>query len=127
MTFASNDPIYLQIADYICENILLQKWKPGDKIPSVRDMAVETEVNPNTVMRTYAFMQEKGIIYNQRGIGYFVAEDGYNNTAALLRQDFTEKELPRVFKTMDLLNMNIKDLHTYYEDYRNSIKQGEIA
>lgn len=127
MNFDSKDPIYLQIADYICENILLETWKAGEKIPSVRDMAVETEVNPNTVMRTYSFLQDKGIIFNQRGIGYFVADEGLKNTKALLKEDFTANELPRVFKTMHLLNISMADLEPLYEDYQNKMNEGVIA
>lgn len=127
MTFDNRDPIYLQIADYICENILLETWKAGEKIPSVRDMAVETEVNPNTVMRTYAFLQDKGIIQNQRGIGYFVSEEGIENTKSLLRQDFTANELPRVFKTMALLSITLDDLRPLYEDYLRQSDKGAIA
>lgn len=127
MNFDSKDPIYLQIADYICENILLGTWKAGEKIPSVRDMAVETEVNPNTVMRTYSFLQDKGIVFNQRGIGYFVADEGLKNTKALLKEEFTANELPRVFKTMDLLNMTMTDLNPLYEDYHRNTSQGVIA
>jgi GntR family transcriptional regulator len=77
MEFGDNNAIYLQIADHFCENILLQKWNPGDRIPSVREMAVSIEVNPNTVMRTFNYLQDKGIIFNKRGIGYFVTEDGF--------------------------------------------------
>ena len=57
MEFRTNEAIYLQIAAYVSENILLGKWLPEQKIPSVRDMAVELEVNPNTVMRAYELLQ----------------------------------------------------------------------
>ena len=74
MEFGDSNAIYLQIADQLSENILLRKWSPGDRIPSVRELAVSVEVNPNTVMRTFNYLQEKGIIYNKRGIGYFVSD-----------------------------------------------------
>ena len=75
MQFRETVSIYLQIADYICERILLKQWKVDERIPSVRELAMQLEVNPNTVMRTYDFMQQQSIIYNQRGIGYFVSPD----------------------------------------------------
>ena len=87
MEFRDKQAIYLQIADHFCENILLEKWKPGDRIPSVREMAVNMEVNPNTVMRTFTYLQDKEIIFNKRGIGYFVSEDGLKRTINLKKED----------------------------------------
>ncbi|SMD31756.1 transcriptional regulator, GntR family [Reichenbachiella faecimaris] len=117
MEFRDDQAIYLQIADHFCETILLEKWKPGDRIPSVREMAVSIEVNPNTVMRTFTYLQEKGIIYNKRGIGYFVSEDGKIKTNALRKEDFVTSELPRLFKAMDLLHLSIEDISKYYQQH----------
>ena len=117
MEFRDNQTIYLQIADHFCENILLEKWKPGDRIPSVREMAIEIEVNPNTVMRTFNYLQDKGIIYNKRGIGYFVSDDGLQKTKALRKEDFVQQELPRFFKAMALLNISMDDLNTYFRQF----------
>ena len=103
MNFKQDRAIYLQIADYITENILSGIWKENDRIPSVRDLAVSIEVNPNTVVRTYNYLQEKGIIYNQRGIGYFIAENALKKTQLLEREIFFNEQLPQVFKTMELL------------------------
>ena len=119
MDFKDNQAIYLQIADLFCENILTEKWRPGDRIPSVREMAVSVEVNPNTVMRTFAYLQDKGIIYNKRGIGYFVSDDGFDKTKNLKKEDFIDHELPEFFKAMDLLNLSIEDLEKYYKKYQN--------
>jgi DNA-binding transcriptional regulator YhcF (GntR family) len=115
MEFNENQAIYLQIADHFCENILIEKWNAGDRIPSVREMAVNIEVNPNTVMRTFNFLQDKGIIYNKRGIGYFVSEDGFQKTKALKKENFVNQELPRFFREMELLNLNMEDISRYYE------------
>jgi DNA-binding transcriptional regulator YhcF (GntR family) len=123
MEFGDSNAIYLQIADQLCENILLEKWKPGDRIPSVREMAVSIEVNPNTVLRTFNYLQEKGIIYNKRGIGYFVSDDGSQKTRALRKEDFVNHELPGFFKAMSLLNLSMDDVNEYYRRYQNSIRQ----
>lgn len=120
MEFKDNQAIYLQIADLFFENILLKKWKAGDRIPSVREMAVVTEVNPNTVMRTFSYLQEKEIIYNKRGIGYFVSEDGLNKTKLLRKENFVKEELPEVFKSMDLLNLSFEDVKRYYDQYKSN-------
>lgn len=117
MEFREDQAIYLQIADLFCENILLQKWSPGDRIPSVREMAVNIEVNPNTVMRTFNYLQEKGIIFNKRGIGYFVADDGLHKTRSLRKEDFVSTELPRFFRAMSILGLTLDDMSVYYDEY----------
>jgi GntR family transcriptional regulator len=119
MEFKERQAIYLQIGEYICENILRKKWREGDKIPSIRDMAVSIEVNPNTVMRTYSYLQDMGIIYNKRGIGYFVAENSYQKTLGLKKKNFIDHELPQFFKTMTLLKITLDDLKHFYD------KEGE--
>ena len=80
MEFKDSQAIYLQIADHICEQVLLNKWQPEERIPSVRELAVMLEVNPNTVMRTCELLQQQEIIYNKRGIGYFISNDAAKNT-----------------------------------------------
>lgn len=120
MEFRDNQAIYLQIADHFCENILLKKWNAGDRIPSVREMAASIEVNPNTVMRTFNYLQEQGIIFNKRGIGYFVAEDGLQKTQALKKEAFIKQELPRLFKAMQLLGFSMDDLADYHSRFNLS-------
>ena len=116
MEFRQNQAIYLQIADHITERILSGTWPEGERIPSIREMAEDIQVNPNTVMRSYAYLQDLGIIYNQRGIGYFVAEDAYRKTLELKKQNFIRRELPRIFRTMDLLHLTCEDLLTLREE-----------
>ncbi|TXK31554.1 GntR family transcriptional regulator [Pontibacter qinzhouensis] len=115
MEFRDTQAIYLQIADRFFENILQKKWISGDKIPSIRDMAVEFEVNPNTTMRTFNFLQDKGVIYNKRGIGYFLADDGLEKTIALKKEQFLQEELPGFVKTMQLLGLTLDDLKAYVQ------------
>jgi len=116
MEFKENQAIYLQIADIICENILLKKWNEGDRIPSVREIAVSTEVNPNTAMRTFTYLQEKEIIYNKRGIGYFVSEDGYNKTLAYKKENFMNNDVPIFLKNLKLLSIDIKEIVTLFKN-----------
>ncbi|HEX3043818.1 MAG TPA: GntR family transcriptional regulator [Bacillota bacterium] len=118
MNFKQDRAIYLQIADHITENILSRKWKENDRIPSVRDLAVSVEVNPNTVAHTYNYLQEKGIIYNQRGIGYFIAGNGLKKTQELKKESFIKEELYQMFKSIDLLGMTFDDIKQIYDDYK---------
>ncbi|MEL7530789.1 MAG: GntR family transcriptional regulator [Bacteroidota bacterium] len=119
MEFRKQKGIYLQIADFICENVLTKTWQAGEKILSVREMAASIEVNPNTVARTYSYLQDQGIIYMQRGIGYFVADDAYDKTRSIRKDDFINHFLPEVFHTMDVLGMSFKDLQAYYQQRSN--------
>jgi GntR family transcriptional regulator len=118
MEFRENQAIYLQIADLMCENVLEGAWKPGERIPSIREMAESIQVNPNTVMRTYGYMEEQGIIHNQRGIGFFLAETAYETTRELKRKKFVSRDLPLVFKTMELLRMGFDDLRGLYTAHK---------
>lgn len=120
MEFKESQAIYLQIADYICEQILLDKWKAEDRLPSVRELAVQTEVNPNTVMRTCEYLQQYEIIYNKRGIGYFVASDAMKRIKLLKKERFMENELPQFFRNIYLLDIELDELKTHYEKYKRS-------
>ena len=120
MEFRQNQAIYLQIADHITERILSGTWAEGERIPSIREMSEDIVVNPNTVMRSYAYLQDLGIIYNQRGIGYFVAEDAHQKTLELKKKNFIRRDLPRIFRTMDLLHLTCEDLRTLQEENRRS-------
>lgn len=119
MEFTNQQPIYLQIAEMICEQILSKKFREDERIPSVREMAVQLEVNPNTVMRTYEFLQGKEIINNKRGIGYFVSADGICKATDQLKTEFLQSELPRLFRTARLLNIPFEELQKQYTTFIN--------
>jgi len=118
MEFKDNEAIYLQIAAYVSENILLGKWLSEDKIPSVRDLAGELQVNPNTVMRTYEFLQNQEVIYNKRGIGFFVAPASDKKIKNYRKERFLQQELPEFFRTIFLLDISLDELQQRYERYK---------
>lgn len=109
MEFNSNKSIYLQICDAICENILNGSLKPDERIQSVREYGSEIGVNPNTVMRAYEKLTNDGIIYNRRGIGYFISSNARETVLEAHRRDFLENELPHILRKMKLLGIDIKD------------------
>jgi len=117
MDFSETKTIYQQIADYVCDQILVGKWAEGDRILSVRELGIQLEVNPNTVLRAYDSLQRFGIISNKRGIGYFASEYAITKIKALRRERFVNKELPRIFQEMELLGMDLVELNEYYNDY----------
>lgn len=106
MEFSGNKPIYLQIAEVICDRILSGELQPEARIPSVREYGAEIGVNPNTVMRTYEKLTADGIIFNKRGIGYFVAPDATGVIRDVQRQQFLEEELPAILRKMRLLDID---------------------
>lgn len=117
MEFKETPAIYIQIAEYVCEQILLKKWKLGDKVTSIRDLAVTMEVNPNTVQRAYDFLQQRGIITNKRGIGYFIEDDAMERILNFRREQFIENELPVFMRNIYLLNIDFKEIKTLFEQF----------
>jgi len=117
MEFRENPAIYIQIADYVSEQVLLGKWKLGEKIISIRDLAVELEVNPNTVQRAYEFLQQREIISNRRGVGYFVEEEAKERIISFRRDQFMENELPVFLKNIYLLKVDLREIKARYEDF----------
>lgn len=112
MEFNANKPIYLQINDSICERILSGDLKPEDRLLSVRELGAELGVNPNTVVRSYEKLTDAGIIYNKRGIGYFVSSNARELVLASSRKEFLEVELPRILRRMSLLGISPEDLQS---------------
>jgi GntR family transcriptional regulator len=121
MEFRENQAIYLQIAELVCENILLRRWTLGEKIPSVRELAVQLEVNPNTVMRTYDFLQNKGIIFTKRGMGYFVEPEAEAQVLAFRKEEFLEQELPVFFKNVNMLKIDFEEIRTRFDDFKKQV------
>ena len=110
MEFDNNKPIYVQIADNICERVLSGEFKPGDRIPSVREWGARIGVNPNTVARSYEVLSNRSVISNQRGIGFFVAGDALDVIRSSERKKFMEEEVPAFKSRALLLGIDIKDL-----------------
>ena len=128
MDFREDKAIYLQIGDLLSEQILAGTWPPHDKIPSVREMGVNLQVNPNTALRTYDFLQQRGIIFNKRGIGYFVEEDAVKKILDFRREDFFANTLPSFYKTISLLQITPEEILRRYKVYMNDeLLQPEIS
>jgi GntR family transcriptional regulator len=117
MEFKDHQAIYLQIAESVCEKILNGIWKEEDRIPSVRELGATLGVNPNTVARTYEHLQQREIIYNKRGIGFFVTPGAPKGILISQREQFLQEELPGFFKKLDLLGITIKEIEDYYNKH----------
>lgn len=106
MDFHGDKPIYLQIADVFCDSILSGHLKADDRIPSVREYGADIGVNPNTVMRVYEKLTADGIIYNKRGIGYFVSQEARDKILETQRADFLAREVPAIRRRLELLGLD---------------------
>lgn len=117
MMFRDNQTIYLQIAERICDEILENKFPPGERIPSIREYAVLVEVNANTVVRSYEWLQMHDIIFNKRGLGYYVSPDGKKRIKALRQERFIKEELPVFFNRLYTLDITIEEIDAKYAEY----------
>jgi GntR family transcriptional regulator len=117
MNFSDNQSIYIQITEFVKEQILVNKWQKEEKIPSVRDLAAELQVNPNTVMRAYDFLQQQGVIYNRRGIGNHVSSDAGEKILAARKEKFLQSDLPVFFRNMLLLEIGFDELQRLYANF----------
>lgn len=110
MDFNNNKPIYIQIADNICERVLSGEFTPGARIPSVREWGAGIGVNPNTVARSYEILTEMGVIQNQRGIGFFVTQEACTRILDKERKAFLEQEVPAFISRAKLLGIDINKI-----------------
>lgn len=120
MDFNESRSIYLQIADYVCDHILSGKWQTGQRVLSVRELAGTLEVNPNTILRSYDFLQSMNIIINKRGIGYFVNENAIHLIKQFRKEHFFNEELPLLFKNMLLLEIELKEIEEAFKTFKNT-------
>ena len=117
MNFKESKAIYLQIADRICDEILLGQLGEEERIPSVREYAVIVEVNANTVMRSFDYRQSQNIIYNKRGIGYFVATGARELIHSLRKDIFLKEELDYFFRQIKTLDIPIEEITDIYREF----------
>ncbi len=108
--FNQHKPIYLQIADTVCDKILSGEYLPGERIPSVRELGASLGVNPNTIMRTYEYLQTLEIIFNSRGIGYSASIDAREKIVSAQKKIFLEEELPNLLKRLKLLGIEPEEI-----------------
>lgn len=119
----NNKAIYLQIFDGICDRILSGEYTPGERIPSVRDYAAQMQVNPNTMMRSYEMLSQRQVIYNMRGMGYFLADDAMDIIRRMRQERFFNGEIQDFFHQLSLLEVTPDELKSQYKKYLEEIKK----
>ncbi len=112
MDFNTQKPIFLQICDLISEKILNHELVENTRIASVREMASTMLVNPNTVQRAYTELQTKGILIQQRGIGYFVTKAAATIVLNIRKDEFMRIQLPEFLRQMQILGISWDEIQT---------------
>lgn len=120
MNFTNNKAIYLQIADRLCDEILMNKYAKDSRIPSVREYSVLLEVNANTAVKSYEALTAEGIIYKKRGLGYFVSPGARQLIISNRRREFMEQTLPELFRGMKLLGIGIEEVDRAYDSFNKN-------
>ena len=110
MIFNNDKAIYIQIADRLCDEILAGTYQDDERIPSVREYAVLLQVNTNTAVKAYDELARSEIIYNKRGLGYFVTKGAKKQIMKERKRQFMKTHLPELFRQMRLLGIDIKDV-----------------
>ena len=110
MTFSNDKAIYIQIADRLCDEILAGKYQDDDRIPSVREYSVLLEVNTNTAVKAYDELARANIIYNKRGLGYFVTKGAKKQILKERNRSFMKEHLPELFRQMRLMDISIEEV-----------------
>lgn len=118
MIFNNKQPIYIQILELINYKIMNEEWIADERIPSVRDLAMSYEVNPNTVMRAYERLQNDEIIYKRRGLGYYLSVDACEKIFLQEKEDFIANELPKVFSKLETFSISISELEILLSSYK---------
>ena len=115
MNFTNDKAIYIQMADRLMDEILADKYKDDDRIPSVREYAVLLEVNTNTAVKAYDELARANIIYNKRGLGYFVTPGAKKQIMTERKKEFMKERLPELFRQMKLLGITLEDVKVAYD------------
>ena len=115
MNFSNDKAIYIQMADRLCDEIIAGTYKDDDRIPSVREYAVMLQVNTNTAVKAYDQLARDGIIYNKRGLGYFVTAGANQDIRKARKQEFMKQTLPELFRQMQLLGISIDDINKAWQ------------
>ena len=117
MIQTDNRPIYIRLADQICDRILLNEYRELERVPSVREYAVSQQVNPATAARAYDILERNGVIFNKRGLGFFVAEQAPSVIRKLRLETMLGEESRMFFSRLQLLDVTPDQLREMYAAY----------
>lgn len=116
MDFKDTQPIYLQIAQYISQQISSGQWGEHERIPSVRELGADLGVNPNTCIRAYDHLTRLEIIAPSRGIGYSVLPGARERLLTIERQEFFAETLPQMIERIKSLGIEWQQVEEFYRN-----------
>jgi DNA-binding transcriptional regulator YhcF (GntR family) len=120
MIYRNDKAIFVKIAERICDDILSGHYQEGERVPSVRELAAEYEVNTNTALRAFDILQRDDILLQQRGIGMLVAKGAKRKIRAARKKEFLTKDMQEFFRQLTLLDLTIEDVVSAWEAYQKS-------
>lgn len=109
-TLDNDRPIYLQLMECIQRDIIAGVYQPGDKLPSVRDLALEAAVNPNTMQKALSELERSGLVYSQRTSGRFITED--TEMLTQMKKELATEHIQEFFQKMEQLGFSRAELLT---------------
>ena len=118
MIFSNDKAIYIQMADRLCDEILAGTYQDDERIPSVREYAVLLQVNTNTAVKAYDELARSEIIYNKRGLGYFVTKGAKKKILRERKKVFMKEKLPEMFRHMQLLGIDISEIDEAWKGFK---------
>ena len=126
MEFEANTPIYLQLIDMIKLQIVSGRLKSGDKLPSVRDLAVEYGVNPNTMQKALSQLEWEKLVYTVRTTGRYVTED--TELIGKLRKELADMRISELFEKLQQLGYGKREIKEWLDSYfEELVEDGSIS
>ena len=123
--FQDHLPIYAQLMDTLKRRIVTGRYLPGEKLPSVRELAAEAGINPNTVQRAFSELEREGLIYTQRATGKYVTENADEIKSA--RQALAKTQVAEFLSNMQSLGYSVGDVIVLLQSFKESEEESSHA
>lgn len=123
--FQDHLPIYAQLMDTLKRRIITGRYLPGEKLPSVRELAAEAGINPNTVQRAFSELEREGLIYTQRATGKYVTENADEIKSA--RQALAKTQVAKFLSNMQSLGYSVGDVIVLLQSFNESEEESSHA
>ncbi len=123
--FQDHLPIYAQLMDTLKRRIITGRYLPGEKLPSVRELAAEAGINPNTVQRAFSELEREGLIYTQRATGKYVTENADEIKSA--RQALAKTQVAEFLSNMQSLGYSVGDVIVLLQSFNESEEESSHA
>lgn len=113
----NNKPLYLQCADWVMDAVASSTFAPESRVPGVRELAASQQINIGTAQKSYEYLAQHGVIYNKRGMGYYVHPDGPERVVALRKAEFMNHDMEYFFGRIKTIGISPEQLMQLYDEY----------